>query len=418
MTTHLTPPKGKIAPVNKPEILFSPIRIGAMELKNRIVMPAMVLGLNEEQAQAFYVERARGGAGAVITAAVDVDALTKKEGFGRTISLDDYLSALPRLAEAVHQAGAKVGFQLISAMPPPWNILQDVVEGRSSIYGRVKAIKKGLPQVSDQALPEGKKPFDDFSVEDIKATVDQVAQATALVKAAGFDFVEYHACHTHFSLLCQAFSPLSNHRRDRYGGDLSGRMRLGLECMAAARATVGIGYPLSYRLPALEGEPGGITLEDAIAYAVELEKVGVSIIHVSVGPSLSASPLPKEPMGTYAHLAEAGKQHVNIPVIAVGRINTPEVAEAILRDGRANLVAIGRQLIADPFWPRKAAEGHADEIVACDSCSRCYGAIGHVSVKPGTPICRLNPRAGREGEQPEAVSPGLQRMKQAGKEGR
>lgn len=414
MTTHLTSPKGKIAkiaPVSKPEILFSPIRIGAMELKNRIVMAAMVLGLGEEQAQAFYVERARGGAGAVITAAVDVDALTKEVGFGRAIGLDAYLEALPRLAEAVHWAGAKVGFQLISAMPPPWNILQDVVEGRSSIYGRVKGIKKGLPVGSDQALSEGKKPFDDFSAEDIKATVDQVAQATARIKTAGFDFVEYHACHTHFSLFCQAFSPLGNHRRDRYGGDLAGRMRLGLECMAAARATVGVGYPLSYRLPALEGEAGGITLEDAIAYAVELEKVGVSIIHVSVGPSLSASPLPKEPMGTYAHLAEAVKRHVKISVIAVGRINTPEVAEAILRNGRADLVAIGRQLIADPFWPRKVVEGRADEIVPCDSCSRCYGAIGQVSVKPGTPICRLNPRAGREEEHLEAVPSNLRKMK-------
>jgi 2,4-dienoyl-CoA reductase (NADPH2) len=404
MTIHLPSPKGKIAPVSKPEILFSPIRIGAMELKNRIVMPAMVLGLNEEQAQAFYVERARGGTAAIITSAADVDALTKEEGFGRTISLDDYLSALPHLAEAVHQAGAKVGFQLISAMPPPWNILRDVIEGRSSIYGRVKGIKKGLPTGSDQALPEGEKAFDDFSAEDIKATVEQVAQATARIKTAGFDFVEYHACHTHFSLLCQAFSPLSNHRQDRYGGDLFGRMRLGLECMAAARATVGGGYPLSYRLPALEGEPGGITLEDAIAYAAELEKVGVSIIHVSVGPSLPASPLPKEPMGTYAHLAEAVKRHVKIPVIGVGRINTPEVAEAILRDGKADLVAIGRQLIADPFWPSKVAEGHAEEIVPCDSCSLCYGAIGQVSVKPGTSICRLNPCAGRELEQPEAIS--------------
>ncbi|OGO03766.1 MAG: hypothetical protein A2Y91_06125 [Chloroflexi bacterium RBG_13_54_8] len=303
-------------------------------------------------------------------------------------------------------------------MPPPWNILQDVVEGRSSIYGRVKVIKKGLPSGSDQALPEGKKPFDDFSAEDIKATVDQVAQATARVKAAGFDFVEYHACHTHFSLLCQAFSPRSNHRRDRYGGDLSGRMRLGLECMAAARAAVGVGYPLSYRLPAVEGEPGGITLDDAIAYAVELEKVGVDIIHVSVGPSFSASPLPKEPMGTYAHLAEAVKRQVKIPVIAVGKINTPVVAEAILVDGKADLVAIGRQLIADPFWPRKVVEGRADEIVPCDSCSRCYGAIGQVTVKPGAPICRLNPRAGREGEQPEAVSLGLEKTRQDGKQAR
>jgi len=388
---------------SRPGNLFSPITIGTLVLKNRIVMPALVLGmeLDQPRARAFYVERARGGAGAVITAAADVDAMVReKGGFGRTVGLDAYLEALRRLPEEVHEAGGKVGFQLIVSMPLPWNILEDVVAGRSSIYGRVKVIKKGLPPGSDQALPAGKKPFDDFNIEEIQTIVDQVAQATARVKAAGFDFVEYHACHTHFSLLCQAFSPRGNHRRDKYGGDLSGRMRLGLECMAAARAAVGDGYPLSYRLPAVEGEPGGITLKDAIAYAVELEKVGVNIIHVSVGPSFSASPTPKQPMGTYAHLAEAIKRHVHIPVIAVGRINTPEIAEDILAGGKADLVAIGRQLLVDPFWPKKVAEGRLEEIVPCDSCSRCYGAIGQVSVKPGSLICRFNPSAGRVGGQP------------------
>ena len=346
-----------------------------------------------------------------MTAAVDVDAITKATGSGRIMHLD----ACP---EAVHRAGAQVGFQLISAVPPPWNILKDIVEGRSSIYGRLKVFKKGFPLGSGQALPEGKKPFDDFSSRDIQCTIDQIAQATVRVKEAGFDFVEYHACHTHFSLLCQAFSPLGNHRRDSYGGDLSGRMRFGLECMAAARAAVGVGYPLSYRLPVLDGEPFGIVLDDAIAYAVELEKVGITIIHASVGPGLTPSPLPREPLGTYAHLAEAVKKRVNIPVIAVGRINTPEVAEAILRDGKADLVAIGRQLIADPFWPKKAADGHADQIVSCDSCNTCYGAIGHVSVKSGTPFCRLNPRAGKEWQAPQAVSPDLERQIKPMGEGR
>ena len=382
-----------------PEMLFSPITIGAMELKNRIVMPALVLGmeLDQPRARAFYVERARGGVGAITTAAIDVDALVSEGiAFGRSGPLDAYLQALPRLPEEVHAAGAKIGFQLIISMPPPWNILEDVIANRATIYGKIKVIKPGLPPGSDQAIP-GKKPLDEMTIDEIEIVKDTAAKAAARVKAAGFDFIEYQACHTHFSLLCQALSPLGNHRQDKYGGDLSGRMRLGLECMAAARASVGDGYPIVYRLPAMEAEPGGITLEDATAYAAELEKV-VDVIHVSVGPGLSASPLPKEPLGTYAHLAEAIKRRVSIPVIAVGRINTPEVAESILVAGKADMVAIGRQLIADPFWPMKVAEGRIGEIVACDSCSRCYGAIGQVSVKPGSPICRLNPQAGREWE--------------------
>jgi len=393
-----------------PEMLFSPIRIGPMELKNRIVMPAMVLGMGmgagEPGARAFYVERARGGVGAITTAAIDVDALVSEGiAFGRSGPLDAFLQALPLLPEEVHAAGAKMGAQVIISMPPPWNILEDVIANRATIYGKIKVIKPGLPPGSDEAIPEDKKPFEEMTVDDIETVKDKVAKAAARVKAAGFDFVEYHGCHTHFNLLCQALSPLGNHRQDEYGGDISGRMRLGLECMAAARAAVGDGYPIFYRLPAGEAETRGITLEDAKVYAAELQKV-VNVIHVSVGPGFSASPLPKEPMGTYAHLAEAIKRCVSIPVIAVGRINTPEVAESILTAGKADMVAIGRQLIVDPFWPMKVAEGRNDEIVACDSCSRCYGAIGQVSVKPGSPICRRNPRAGREADQAEAKGRG------------
>ena len=386
-------------------VLFSPLSIGTLELKNRIVMPAMLLGigLDEPAGIAFYAERARGGAGAIITPATPVEMLTEEECWERGRNLDDYLEALPHLAEEIHKAGAKVGFQLVLSAPPPPSIMEDIVAKRSTIYGRVKVIEKGLPFYFEDAQV-GKKPFDEFGIEDIGAAVDQVAQATARAKAAGFDFVEYHACHTHFSLLCQAFSPLANHRRDGYGDDLYGRMRLGLECKAAAQAVAGESYPLSYRLPALEGERGGITLEDALVYAMELEKVGIDIIHVSVGPGLSASPLPKQPLGTYVPLAEAVKRHVHIPVVAVGRINTPEVAEAILAEGKADLVAIGRQLIADPFWPRKVAEGLLEEIVPCESCSRCYGTIGQVSVPPGSPVCRLNPRAGREWETPASIT--------------
>ncbi len=384
-----------------PKMLFSPIRIGELELKNRIVMPAMLLGegkgADELGARVFYVERAQGGAGAITTGGIEVDALTSEgPAFGRSGSLDDFLKALPVLTEEVHAAGARIGAQLMIVMPPPWSILEDIVANRTTLYGKVnKIIMTGPPPGSDAALPEDKKPFDEMSLDDIEAVKAKTALAAAGAKAAGFDFIDFHGSHTHFQLLLQAFSPLGNHRQDAYGGDITGRMRFGLECMAAVRAAVGKGYPISYRLPAIEGEPGGITLEDAKAYAVELEKI-VDVINVSVGPGYIPFPLPKEPMGAYAHLAEAIKRCVSIPVIAVGKINTPEVAESILSTGKADMVAIGRQLIADPFWPVKVAEGRSSEIVSCDSCCTCLGTVGHVDVKPGSPMCRRNPRAGRE----------------------
>ncbi|MBW1847392.1 MAG: tRNA-dihydrouridine synthase, partial [Deltaproteobacteria bacterium] len=133
-------------------------------------------------------------------------------------------------------------------------------------------------------------------------------------------------------------------------------------------------------------------------FAVELEKAGVDVMDVSLGnvANRNASPTKRARMGTFVHLAESIKQNVKIPVITVGRINTPEIAEAILTEGRADLIAIGRQLLIDPEWPNKVKEGHADKIIPCESCNTCFRPLLSSKWKPGDQICKVNERAGRE----------------------
>jgi len=213
---------------------------------------------------------------------------------------------------------------------------------------------------------------------------------------AGFDFVELHGAHGY--LLSQFFSPAFNHRTDEYGGSLAGRMRFGLECVSATRAAVGENYPIFFRLGAWEDMADGIKIEEAVRFATELEKAGVDVIDVSVGhlegPGFGASPAPDKPMGTFANLAEAIKKKVTVPVMAVGRINTPEVAETLLAEGKADLVAVGRQLIADPFWPGKVAAGQFEDVVPCISCNVCLDT----AFTAGEVKCSVNASLVKEAE--------------------
>jgi 2,4-dienoyl-CoA reductase-like NADH-dependent reductase (Old Yellow Enzyme family) len=172
--------------------------------------------------------------------------------------------------------------------------------------------------------------------------------------------VEIHGAHGY--LVCQFFSGADNRRTDRYGGNLEGRMRFGLAMVQAIRQTVGEKFPILYRLGAEEKRPGGITLRQSRVFAKQLQKAGVDAFDISIGlpaggKPFNASPGPKAKMGTFVHLSEAVKQEVTVPVMAVGRINRPEVAEAILTEGRADWIGIARQLIADPQWPQKVSDG-------------------------------------------------------------
>jgi 2,4-dienoyl-CoA reductase-like NADH-dependent reductase (Old Yellow Enzyme family)/thioredoxin reductase len=279
--------------------------------------------------------------------------------------------------EAMHEAGAKVGIQLWHGNYLPQNI--GMMDGR------------GQP-----VAPSPREEMRELTIDEIHSIALKFALAAVGVKLAGFDFVELHGAHGY--LLSQFFSPAFNRRTDEYGGDLDGRMSFALECVSTMRNAVGEDYPIFFRVGAWEDMADGIKTEHAVQFAAELERSGVDVIDVSVGyisePGFGASPGPDKPMGTFAHLAEAIKKKVKIPVVAVGKINTPEIAEALLTEGKADLVAIGRQLIADPLWPKKVATGQVENIVPCLSCNICLDTVFTTREL----ICSVNASVAKEEE--------------------
>jgi len=359
--------------------LFEPITIRGMTLKNRIVMPPMQvnLGFRSSRAQAYFVERARGGVAAIITPATSVDSFISDEAWKRVGGAARFINGARLLVDAVHDAGAKVGIQL-------W-------------HGNY--LPQGIGMVDRQGQPVAPSPREEMrelTVDEIHSIALKFALAAVGAKLAGFDFVELHGAHGY--LLSQFFSPAFNRRSDEYGGDLAGRMRFALECVSTMRTAVGEDYPIFFRIGAWEDMADGIKTEQAVQFAAELERAGVNVIDVSVGyisePGSGASPGPDKPMGTFVHLAEAIKRKVTIPVAAVGRLNTPDIAEAILADGKADLVAIGRQLIADPFWPKKVAAGQTEDIVPCLSCNVCLDTV----FTTREPKCSINASLAKEEE--------------------
>ena len=360
--------------------LFAPINIKGVEIRNRIIMAPMALslGFRSDRARAFYLERARGGIGAITLPATAVDILASDEAWGKSGALASFLQRLSSLATDVHDAGAKLGIQLWHGFHFP--------AGLTGIQGELVA-----PSPVEKAR--------ELKVAEIEVIVGKFAAAAASAREAGLDFVNIHGAHGY--LLHRFFSPLDNRRNDKYGGSVKKRMTLALECVRAVRQAVGEDYPLFWRLSAEEGVVGGITLEQSIKLAQALKKAGVDVIDVSFGRlPRQIMPSKKQPMGTYVPQAEAMRKAVNIPVIAVGRINSPQLAAEIIFQNKADLVALGRQLIADPHWSRKAQEGRYDDIVFCDSCNknciRSIPGIKKAQASEDLSLCNLNERAGKE----------------------
>lgn len=382
--------------------MLEPLTIRGMTLRNRIVMAPMEtnIGVRNKRARAYYSERAKGGTALITVAGMSVDLYISDEVWGRPGAAAAFVEGAQILAEDVHKAGAKIGGQLVhlSRLPSGTGLYDERGEPIAPSYREDVSRDVGSAILAKKGLIK-KTPCREVTIPEIQLIISKFAQAAAAVKKANFDMVEFHGAHGYFP--SQFFSPADNHRTDKYGGSLEGRARFAVECVQAMRAAVGNDFPVFARIGGYEYRKGGITPDEAAQFAALLEKAGADLISVSVGGSDRprgysnyVAPSPEFPLGCYAQFAEAVKKKVKVPVATAGRIHTPEIAEAILNQGKADLLILGRQLIADPYWVEKIASGRAEDIVPCQSCNTCMeGPGGQAEFR-----CAVNPAAGKEFE--------------------
>ncbi|MDY6916851.1 MAG: FAD-dependent oxidoreductase [Chloroflexota bacterium] len=374
--------------------LFEPIRIGDVDIRNRIVMAPFgggggyaENGMMTDRAKAFHVERARGGAGLILTGLLCPIPEGAIRPQALTLHSDEFIPGLRDMNDAIHAEGAKIGVQI-------------------SFYGHW--MKNGvMEEVSPSNVvfthKRDARPPRPLTLDEVEYIIRCFAEGTRRAREAGFDLVEYQA--STGAIIGQFLSPLTNRRTDRYGGELEARMRFFLEVIEAGRKEVGPDYPLIARVSGSDFMDGGLTHEDTKTMAPALEKAGLQALHVTTGWHESTTPFIQMcvPRGAWVHLAESIKKLVNVPVIGGTRVNDPQLAEDVLAEGKVDMVYMGRPLVADPELPNKAREGRLDDIRPCTACCVCFdGAAGFIE-------CTVNPRAGRELE--SAVEPASVRRK-------
>lgn len=363
------------------EKLFETGKIGSLVLANRMIMSPMLTCFTDgefvsDRYIAYLAARARGGVGLITTEVAHVHPLGRMEPNELAIHDDKFLPGLRKLTETIHETGTKIAMQI----------------GHGGHRGKSKVIGEQPVSASNIKGIWGEEPRP-MTIDEIKSVVEDFANAADRAKRAGFDGVELHFAHAY--LVRQFLSPYTNKRTDEYGGDINGRTRLACEIMTAVRQKVG-DFPVWVRINGDDFLPDGQTHEDAKVLAGLLEENGADAIDVSAGTYESAqwSTQPMfMPQGCLTDLAAGIKSVVTIPVISVGRINTPDVAEQVLKDGKADFVALGRALIADPDFPNKAAEGRVDDIRRCIADNACIDRLIF-----GGLVCTVNAEVGKEAE--------------------
>lgn len=367
--------------------LFSPITINNRQLRNRCIVPAMVMNLCEEDGScterfaAYHEAKAKGGFAMIIT---EDFAITNVAGKGHQyiggLWKDEHIPGFKEYTDRLHKWGAL-------------SIVQLHHPGRQ--IGVIDADTPWAPSAIPCPFSPDMMPHEMTQAE-IKLVVKQFGQAAARAKAAGFDGCELHGAHGY--LIEEFMSPYSNKRTDEYGGDLCNRMRFALEIIHEVREQTGSDFIIGYKLSSDEWVSGGLTIEDTKAYVPFLEEAGVDYFGVSVGVYRSGDqiiPSMYTEHGWIANNAKEVKSVASVPVYAIGRINDTRVANAIIKSGKADMVAMGRQSIADPETPNKAKAGCFTDIRTCVGC--LHGCDANVNLeKSGT--CELNPIIGHESE--------------------
>ena len=370
--------------------LFSPIKLGPITVRNRIVASSHAtnfmypIGPPTDRAIDYYVSKAKGGVGLIVTQFTAV--LPFSTGAPPVIFQSDaVIPGYKRLADAVRQEGAGIMVQL--ALPGKFM--------GSDTFGGAVLSSSPLPSVS--ALRGVGETPREMTIEEIEEAVEAFADAARRACEAGLDGVEINMA-VGF-LMSQFMSPAFNQRTDQYGGNLENRLRFSIETIDAVREAVGRDFVVGIRLTGDEFLEDGINLDLAKQNAQMLEATGkLDYVNVCAGtffnPEAHIPPM-YFPLGCFTYLASAIKQVVDIPVVAVGRINDPVLAENILAEGQADLVTMNRATICDPEMPKKAREGRLDEIRKCTGCNE--GCLGRWA--QGLPIsCSYNPEVGRERE--------------------
>lgn len=326
-------------------LMRTPIAIKGIELKNRLVMPPMAVGKADEDGHVtdeligYYDEKTRGGyLGLVITEHCYVSRQGKANAGQISLADDGAVDGMKRLADTIHANGSKAFAQINHAGTAASERLTGCEALGPSAVAHPRADKDApLAQAMTKA--------------DIDAVARAFGEAAARAVQAGFDGVEIHAAHGY--LLGQFLSPLTNKRADEYGGSLEGRMRLHLDVIAAVRRAVGPDCPVALRLGASDYQDGGVTVHDAVAAAQRFEEAGVDLLDVSGGFCFYRNPFTSE-QGYFKELSTAVKRAVDIPVILAGGVVDIDAAEALLEEGAADLIGVGRAILKDSDWAKRA----------------------------------------------------------------
>lgn len=374
--------------------LFEPVRIGRMELKNRLIMPAATTYYDFEEGGRdvnFLAARARGGVALIVIGALQVLYPGKRADIGKVNIYDD--GDVPRLRERVnviHAHGCKAAAQL--AVYGYWSKKGREGTAEDVAPSEVEIPRTGLHPAFERAdfLPRSRA----LGVEEIRQILGAVGDAAARARDASFDAIELQAVGG--NLFCRFINPFTNRRTDQYGGSLKNRARLLLEAVAAVKRRVGADFPLMCRIPGDDMLPWGIGIDTWQEVATLLEKAGVHAL--SIYPGWHETRAPRQqmsvPRGYFVGLAASIKQRVRIPVVANMRINDPLLAAKIIERGEADLVAMATPLIADPDLPNKARDGRFEDIRMCTACLKCWDdLIQEVPIR-----CSVNAQAGKEGE--------------------
>lgn len=364
--------------------IFEPIKIGNVELKNRLIIPPMVTNFCSEDSMVterfirYHEARAQSGWGLITVEQTVISKSGKGHPCQPGLWEDEQIAGLQKLTERIHEAGGKVSVQINHAGRST----------RSSITGCQLVAPSAL---KDPVLPESPR---ELTIEEIHEIIEQFGEAALRAKKAGFDMITEHA-HARY-LIANFLSPISNKRTDEYGGSLFNRARFAVEVLKSMKEKAGRDFPIIYRFSADELIEGGLSASDTIAIAQLIEKAGADALDVSVGNAFTSRYITQPSMVPHAFVADIARQFkdaVSIPVAVAGRINDPLIAESLLATGKADLISMGRASLADPEFPQKVKEGRLDDILYCVGCLQ--GCVGSVR-KYKDISCLVNPLTGRE----------------------